>query len=246
MMRATKLTKTSEFVPMVPAFVIPFIDENFKKWCVTYLDRDGNGIITLAEAQHPTRLNCSGAGISSLSGIEYFSNLETFDVSSNSLSRLDVTKNTALKNLNVSFNTSLTWHKYSNCAIDPRGLPIGAYVTVDGLSGVFFFGSGSTVKIVSADETNTTWENAKTWCSGKGSAWYLPDLDELGEVYNNRVALNTTLAARGATQFNLMESYWSSEEYTTILATGWSFSAGKAVEGFSKTYSLPTRAVRAL
>lgn len=43
-----------------------------------------------------------------------------------------------------------------------------------------------------------------------------------------------------------LDAYWSSEEYDSSLAKGWSFSTGKAVEGFVRTYSIPTRAVRVL
>ncbi len=237
----------SDYVPMVPAFVIPFDDDKFREWCVNKIDRDGNGIITLAEAQHVTRLSCSGVGISSLSGIEYFSNLETLNVSGNSLTRLDVSKNTALESLDVSYNTSLTWLRYSNCTINARGLPIGAYVTVDGLSGVVFSSAGATVKIVSADETTATWENAKIWCADKGSAWYLPSIAELQEMYDNRTTLNNTLEARGATQFDTNEIFWSSEEMGADLVRAFSFFSGGATDGgVTKKTPTPVRAVRVL
>ncbi len=116
---------------------------------------------------------------------------------------------------------------------------------MDGLSGVLFSLSLTTVKIVSANETSTTWENAKTWCSGKGSAWYLPSVDELEEIYDNRITLNTTLEARGATQFDLMAAVWSSEEVNTNQAKGWSFSSGVAKD-FLKTNPIKVRAVRVL
>ena len=238
----------SDYIPVVPAFVIPFDDEKFREWCVNKIDRDGNGIINLAEAQHVTQLNCSGVGITSLDGIEYFSSLEGLDVSGNNLTHLDVSCNSSLTKLDVSYNTSITWLKYSNCTINARGLPIGAYATVDGLSGVVFSSEGSTVKIVSADETIGIWDAGKIWCEGKGSAWHLPDFDELKEIYNNKTTLNTTLSQRGATTFGIA-TYWSSYEITSEVVSVISFynGSGSTTAGASKNSTfVRARAIRAL
>lgn len=58
---------------------------------------------------------------------------------------------------------------------------------------------------------------AATWARGKGLAWYLPARDELLEVYNNKMALNTTLSAIGETPFSNRD-YWSSTECDSKLA----------------------------
>ena len=48
------------------------------------------------------------------------------------------------------------------------------------------------------------------WCRAKGSSWYLPAVDELKKIYNNKKVLNATLQKYGAT---LNDSwYWSSTE----------------------------------
>ncbi len=48
------------------------------------------------------------------------------------------------------------------------------------------------------------------WCRAKGSSWYLPSLNELKIIYNNKSVLNTTLQKYGATLNN--SYYWSSTE----------------------------------
>ena len=50
------------------------------------------------------------------------------------------------------------------------------------------------------------------WCRAKGSSWYLPAVDELNKIYNNKSVLNATLQKYGATLDNSWW-YWSSTEY---------------------------------
>ena len=48
------------------------------------------------------------------------------------------------------------------------------------------------------------------WCRAKGSSWYLPSLNELTSIYNNKRVLNTTLEKYGTTLKDIV--YWSSTE----------------------------------
>lgn len=109
-----------------PAYV-PFADPLFKAYCVENFDADGDGEISFEEALDIESIYFvtteDSPRASSLSGIEYFSNLVSLDFSgqnvesidlsqntklvflncpSNPLSSLDVSNNTALKTLNVS------------------------------------------------------------------------------------------------------------------------------------------------
>lgn len=53
---------------------------------------------------------------------------------------------------------------------------------------------------------------AFVWCRNKGYDWYLPAINELMTIYNNRSAINSTLAKYGNKLY--MEGfYWSSTEY---------------------------------
>ena len=85
---------------------VQFEDENFKAYCVENFDSDGDGEVSYAEAKVVTRIDVSNKGISSLKGIESFTNLtylgcfsNPFSSSSNQLTSLDVSHNTALTEL---------------------------------------------------------------------------------------------------------------------------------------------------
>ena len=103
---------------------VQFEDENFKAYCVENFDSDGDGKVSYAEAKVVTNIDVCNKGISSLKGIESFTNLtylscfsNPFSSSSNQLTSLDVSKNTALTvlkcysnrltSLDVSQNTAL-------------------------------------------------------------------------------------------------------------------------------------------
>ena len=191
--------------------------------------------------------------------------LVNLNVSGTSLATLDVTKNVALATLTIN-----------GCPITSlktiKSLPIiGQYVVPDGVLGVVFYSTDSVVKIVSKDETEAEWgyygtttnANSKTdgesntdkivakspaaqWCRAKGSSWYLPALDELKAVYNNKSKLNATLSSPsvGGTQLGT-NYYWSSSESGNHYACYVYFSSGTTSnDGKNNTYSV--RAVRAL
>ncbi len=82
---------------------VQFEDENFKAYCVENFDSDGDGKVSYAEAKVVTHIDVCNKGISSLKGIESFTNLtylscfsNPFNSSSNQLTSLDVSQNTAL------------------------------------------------------------------------------------------------------------------------------------------------------
>ena len=79
-------------------------DANFKAYCVAKFDKNGDGEISMAEALPITAINCSSKSIQSLSGIEYFENMTSLGCSSNKLSNLNVSKNTALAVIDCSSN----------------------------------------------------------------------------------------------------------------------------------------------
>jgi hypothetical protein len=54
---------------------------------------------------------------------------------------------------------------------------------------------------------------AKTWVESLGSEWYLPSVDELVILYNNRFHVNKALNDAGETIFGNTNNYWSSTEF---------------------------------
>ncbi|MFB0973036.1 MAG: hypothetical protein QMB59_00510, partial [Bacteroidales bacterium] len=94
-------------------------DANFKAYLVQKFDTDKDGEISTEEASTVTTIFCPNKDISSLEGIGYFTSLtEVICFSNHQLASLDLSKNTALKiiniedcqiaNLDVGKNTSLT------------------------------------------------------------------------------------------------------------------------------------------
>ncbi len=256
---------TTSYVPMAPDFA----ESKFKAFCIAKFDEDGDGEISAAEAESVKQIDCSNSGLTSLTGIERFTNLETLNASNNSLTSLDVSKCTSLTSLNVSNNTALKTLNYKEEVTITSGLAIGRYIKVNGVSGVTFYVSGTTTKIVSVDETNTTWNyytkaalatswddgaantdkiaaesKAAIWCRAKGSEWYLPALNELKEIYKCKPAINSTLSTIGETQLD-NTYYWSSSETYSDHAYLLYFSNGYASD-YNKCNSNNVRAVRAL
>ena len=97
-----------------------FPDANFRAAVEVFMGVAPGGPFTdLDAAERKETLHCSGLGITSLAGIEYFPNLEVLNCSSNQLKELDVSRNTALVGLhcghnqvtalNLSENSVLTW-----------------------------------------------------------------------------------------------------------------------------------------
>ncbi len=75
-------------------------DKNFLNALVELgVDTNGDSIISPTEAEKITYLDVSGKGISDLSGIEAFVNLDTLDCCENQLTRLDLSNNILLKYL---------------------------------------------------------------------------------------------------------------------------------------------------
>lgn len=79
--------------------VINFPDKVFKKYLIDNFDKDGDGEISLTEAQSITAIRCPQLGIKSLAGIEYFPNLLMLDCSKNELETLDISQNNKLEHL---------------------------------------------------------------------------------------------------------------------------------------------------
>ncbi len=92
-----------------------FPDPAFQTWVQTK-DTDGDGLLSQAERDAVTQADLRKCGIQDLSGLEWFSSLETLNCSENDLTRLELPDLPALKNLTCNENARLE-------AVDLRGAP---------------------------------------------------------------------------------------------------------------------------
>ena len=97
---------------------------------------------------------------------------------------------------------------------------------------------------MSVTEARGNWYYAKRWCLDYGTGWYLPSIDELKLIYNNRSIINATLGLNGYKTYLSTDWYWSSDEYADYGAEALSFSSGGG-SGYNKYDEYRVRAVLA-
>ena len=83
--------------------VIP--DAALKAWLIGNYDDDGDGELSVAEADNVTLVNCSGRGVKDLTGLEACTNLETIDCSNNEISTIRLSRLTKLTTLRCYGNS---------------------------------------------------------------------------------------------------------------------------------------------
>lgn len=115
------------FTLLIFAFIIPrhvnaqnvnIPDAHFLKTLISLgIDTNHDSIIQMSEATGIRSLNVSSAGISDLSGIEAFTNLDTLDCSSNQLPSLDLSKNIRLVSLYCAINKLTTLDLSKNTSL---------------------------------------------------------------------------------------------------------------------------------
>jgi hypothetical protein len=103
----------------------------------------------------------------------------------------------------------------------------------------FWDGAGNTVKY-----TNSP---AVTWATGLGYGWYLPSVDELSLLWQNRFHVDKGLASVGGTPLS-DANYWSSTEVSASTNLGWQLDllSGNARRSQSKGSPEKVRAVRGM
>ncbi len=84
---------------------------------------------------------------------------------------------------------------------------------------------------------------AKTYVEGLGPGWYLPSIDELGLLWQNRFHVNRGLFNGGFTLLSKDDIYWSSTEISATSAFGFDFSEIRSDPG-DKTETHAVRAIR--
>lgn len=86
---------------------------------------------------------------------------------------------------------------------------------------------------------------AKNWIqSNFGPEWYLPSVDEMNLVWQNRFHINRAMSQGGHTVISY-NTYWTSTEESATVAWNFWFSGGGAFTDVNKTNARRVRAVRA-
>lgn len=88
----------------VHGFVVNFDDPSFKASVVDEYDDNFDGEIDYIEAESVTNINCSNRNVTSLGGIEYFTNLKNLNCSNNSIKEIDLSSMSKLTTLNCYNN----------------------------------------------------------------------------------------------------------------------------------------------
>ncbi len=132
------VTITGGNEPTIPEIAIDetnFPDANFREHVKTF-DTDNSGSLSEDEIAAATNIDVTNKNITSLKGIEYFTNLQELNCQDNELTELDVSANTELTILNcsnnqlteldVSANTELTILNCSNNQLTTLVIPSGS------------------------------------------------------------------------------------------------------------------------
>ena len=80
-----------------------FPDAKFREFVKQY-DTSKDGVLSSGEISQVTEMNCQGEDISSLKGIEFFTSLKTLNCTFNYLTGVDLSKNTALEQLDIGYH----------------------------------------------------------------------------------------------------------------------------------------------
>jgi hypothetical protein len=85
---------------------------------------------------------------------------------------------------------------------------------------------------------------AKNYIQTLGPDWYIPSIDELRLLYNNRYYIQKALRTGGYTLLSNSE-YWSSTEHVATLAYVFYFNAGLSYDSNDKTWGAHVRGIKA-
>lgn len=94
-----------------------FPDTNFRKYVKSNFDIDKDGVLSETEIEKVKNIYCSSRNINSLTGIEKFPYLQKLDCHANSLTSLDVSKNTELNYLYCRQNKLIALDISKNSAL---------------------------------------------------------------------------------------------------------------------------------
>lgn len=138
-MPAKEVSVEAEFVEEEIDVFDKIEDPIFLYYCkeIGKFDTDGNGKLSLEEAQAVTEINVNemykllGERVQSMAGIEYFTSLRLLTCYGNSIGELDVSKNTELEHLHVGTNNLLALDVSKNTKLSELFISRNAISKID-------------------------------------------------------------------------------------------------------------------
>ena len=81
-----------------------FPDKEFRQYVMTEYDINRDGILDDAEIERADEMDVDSMGIRSMEGLQFFTNLENLSCEYNGLAKIDISKNTELKFVDLDNN----------------------------------------------------------------------------------------------------------------------------------------------
>jgi hypothetical protein len=205
---------------------VVFADTNFKEYVVAQFDTNDDAEISLREALGITVLDVASKEISSLEGIQCFTNLHTLNCSHNQLTEIDLSNNVALRTVDMSANPNLakvicwtisdyqgTYLNYDPAVVttivDKAGnnygqpFSLGQYVPLHSGGIVAYLDDASAVLLsltgqyVAYSERGS--EEVTRWKESYGASWDIPAYNMwLKQLYPNRTIISDAVQTYGA------------------------------------------------
>ena len=221
-----------------------FPDENFRTYVSDNIDTNQNGYLDSDEIQAVTSINVSYKGIGNLTGISYFTNLNTLNCEDNNLTALDVSQNKNLRNLycdynqlttlDVSQNTSLSYLKCSFNQLTDLNVS-GANILTDLYCGgnkltYLDVSSNAALQYLVCSDNNLIYLNvsSNTWIMCLGNTYVLAegsttlelpedfDTSKVSDMNGGSISGNTLTFDEGSTKVTY--NYKCSDRYTAAFA----------------------------
>jgi hypothetical protein len=143
------------------------------------------------------------------------------------------------------FNGGVIFHLYKGSDGQEHGLIVSNTETSSVIYGTSGF-VGANRSWDGAYNTNLmTNSSAALYVSNLGAGWYIPSVDELIKLYNNRFEVNKALFTNGKTLLSTSTYYWSSTEFDANTAFSLNFRTG-ATEVNGKTSGQGVEKFRAI
>jgi hypothetical protein len=152
---------------------------------------------------------------------------------------------TGIHFLGEEYLGGIIFYLYEGTAGEQKGLIVSKTETTGTWSGSTLVGANRTEDgAFNSNLMPTGAGTARTWVGTLGAGWYLPSIDELSLLWQNRFHVNKAIREGSGTLLSSNWLYWSSTEYDATNAFGFGFGVANTPTN-NKTLTFSVRGVRA-